>query len=304
MTYQSQADNGDEPLTQSDRSSQQIKLQDGRALGYAEYGKLDGKPVFFFHGFPGSRIDWLMFDADGDPIASELNARIIAVDRPGMGLSDFQPGRKFLDWPADVVELADALRLDQFAVLAVSGGGPYGVACAYKIADRLSSTAIISGMGPADAPGAKDGKSWAIPGKPSLIRRLFLMFVTLGLKDPERFKAQITGSTTGPDGALMKEHPEIAASIADGWMDAFRSGNAGVHHEAGMYTRPWGYRLQDITAPVILWHGGQEDLNVPESVGHYVAEAMPNCQATFFEADGHFTLIYNHLKEILGLLVS
>ena len=57
------------------------------------------------------------------------------------------------------------------------------------------------------------------------------------------------------------------------------------------------------TAPVILWHGEQEDRNVPGSVGHYVAEAIPNCQATFFEADGHFTLIYNHLKEILELQV-
>ncbi len=289
-------------MAQSDRSNQQIKLKDGRALGYAEYGPPDGKPVFLFHGFPGCRLDWLMFDS-GD-VESELNARIVAIDRPGMGLSDFQPSRKFLDWPDDVVELADTLHLDEFSVLAISGGGPYGAVCAFKISERLTATAIISGMGPADAPGMKDGESWAIPGKPSLIRRLFLMLVLLGLKNPERFIAQIKGSLAGPDGELMKEHPELAVSIADSWKEAFRSGVGGVHHEAGMYTRPWGFQLQDIAAPVILWHGEQEDRNVPGSVGHYVAEAIPNCQATFFEAEGHFSLIYNNLKEILDLLVS
>ena len=150
----------------TNRTNQQIKLKDGRLLGYTEYGAREGKPVFYFHGFPGSRLDWPFSDADDS--ATQLNARIIAVDRPGMGLSDFKPGRKILDWPDDVIELADALQVDHFGVLGISGGGPYATTCAYKIPERLTTTAIVSGMGPLEAPRIKEGMSWAIPGKPLL----------------------------------------------------------------------------------------------------------------------------------------
>ncbi len=49
-----------------------------------------------------------------------------------------------------------------------------------------------------------------------------------------------------------------------------------------MYARPWGFRLQDITVPVYLWHGGA-DINVPISVGRYVAESIPDCTERFAE---------------------
>ena len=92
-------------------------------LGFGEYGASGGRPVFYFHGHPGSRLDWPGI-IDRDNAALELNARIISVDRPGHGLSDFQRGRKILDWPDDIIELADAPQVPRFAVLGLSGGGP------------------------------------------------------------------------------------------------------------------------------------------------------------------------------------
>ena len=104
----------------TDNTSKTTRLKDGRLLGYAEYGTPEGKPVFYFHGFPGSRLDWMLFDPDDT--ATKLNARIISIDRPGMGLSDFKRGREILDWPDDVIEMADTLQVDRFAVLGISGG--------------------------------------------------------------------------------------------------------------------------------------------------------------------------------------
>ena len=80
--------------------------------------------------------------------------RLIAIDRPGMGLSAFQPRRSFVDWPDDVVEVAATLGLDRFAVLGISGGGPYAAACAWKLADRLTGAGIVSSLAPFDVPGA------------------------------------------------------------------------------------------------------------------------------------------------------
>jgi pimeloyl-ACP methyl ester carboxylesterase len=106
-----------------------IQLKDNRNLGFAEYGKRDGVPVLYFHGTPGSR---LMPRADIG-VAEKVGIRLIVPDRPGYGVSDFQPARQVVDWPNDVVELADALALARFGIVSVSGGSPYAAACACAI---------------------------------------------------------------------------------------------------------------------------------------------------------------------------
>ena len=133
-------------MVESNNFDRTIKLKDGRTLGYIDIGNKEATPIFHFHGYPGSRLEALLL-ADRDIINS---IRIISVERPGMGLSDFKKGRTLLDWPDDVVELADALKIDKFAVEGISGGGPYAAACAYKIPERLISCGIISGLGSKD----------------------------------------------------------------------------------------------------------------------------------------------------------
>ncbi len=272
-------------------------------LGYSEYGAPEGKPVFYFHGHPGSRREWSLFD--DDDCAMELNARIIAVDRPGTGLSDFKRGRKILDWADDVIEVADALQLERFAVLGISGGGPYAAACAFKIPKRLTATAIVCGMGPAEAPGSKDGLAWKFaPGKSPVMRRLILMLMSYGLrKQPDKFISKMKETMKGPDKVLLLDKPELAKKIQDGFAEALRPGIAGVQHEAGLYRHPWGFQLQDIVAEVHLWHGEQDD-NVLVSVGRYVADAIPNCSAKFIENEGHLSLPYKYVQEYLSVLVA
>jgi len=214
------------------RNDQQIELCDGRLLGYTEYGAREGVPVLYFHGFPGSRLDFPLF-GDGDA-AFETNARIIAVDRPGMGLSDFKRGRKMLDWPDDVTELADALQLDRFAVLGFSGGGPYAAACAFKMAGRLAATGIVCGMGLPDAPRMVHGASWTLPGKPSMMRRLLLMLTSMGLqREPDRFLSQSKETFSEPDRVLL-DQPEPARVFIDTVKEALRPGIGGANQDAAL----------------------------------------------------------------------
>lgn len=65
------------------------------------------------HGLPGCRLEAAIFD----DIAKEVGARIIAVERPGCGLSDPQPGWTVRGFPGDVEVLARALRVGEFGVL-------------------------------------------------------------------------------------------------------------------------------------------------------------------------------------------
>jgi pimeloyl-ACP methyl ester carboxylesterase len=109
-----------------DGTARTIRLRGGRRLGYAERGDPGGRPLLYFHGWPGSRVEGCL----GDEPARAKGIRLMALDRPGMGLSDHQPRRALVDWPDDVIEVAAALRLDRFAVLGISGGGPYAAVCA------------------------------------------------------------------------------------------------------------------------------------------------------------------------------
>ncbi len=139
----------------SPRIDTAFQLSDGRRLAYAEYGAVTGVPVFLFHGLPGSRLAWGLLP--NDPLPSDL--RIVAPDRPGYGGSDPKPGRTLLDWAEDVMELANALEIQKFAIVGVSGGGPGALACAWKMPERLTCAGVVSSAAPTDAPGVFEGMS-------------------------------------------------------------------------------------------------------------------------------------------------
>ena len=96
-----------------DATSDTCTLPDGRQLGYAQYGSLAGRAVMYLHGLPGSRIEAASFDE----LAVQLDARIIAVDRPGIGWSSLHPNRTLLDHAGDIQHLANHLKLDEYGVL-------------------------------------------------------------------------------------------------------------------------------------------------------------------------------------------
>jgi pimeloyl-ACP methyl ester carboxylesterase len=134
----------------ANETNQTMTLRDGRTLGYAQYGDPAGKPVFFFHGGAGSRLE---HPAD----VCAIGARLICTDRPGHGLSDFKPDRELLDWPDDVAQLANHLGLDKFYVLGWSAGGPHALACAYQLPERVLAGAVAANLGPMNRPGATRG---------------------------------------------------------------------------------------------------------------------------------------------------
>lgn len=93
-------------------SARNLTLPDGRRLAFDEHGDPKGQVVLYFHGTPGCRVEWEGQTTPG--LAEKLGVRLIAIDRPGSGLSDFQPKRQIKDWPNDVEHLANALAIEKF----------------------------------------------------------------------------------------------------------------------------------------------------------------------------------------------
>ena len=94
-------------------SSSILVLPDGRHLGYAQYGSLTGRAIFHLHGIPGSRLEGAFFDEEG----LKHDARIITIDRPGLGWSSPHPGWSLLSFTEDLVQLAAHLGLEKYGVM-------------------------------------------------------------------------------------------------------------------------------------------------------------------------------------------
>jgi pimeloyl-ACP methyl ester carboxylesterase len=279
-----------------------IKLKDGRLLGYAEYGDVAGRPVLYFPGAPSSRL----FHPP-DEATTSLGVHLIVMERPGYGLSDFQRGRSLVDWPLDVTAFADVLGLDRFPVVGVSAGGPYAAACAARIPERVTRAAILGGVGPADVPGALQDlprirrAGAAIARNAPWLLPAILWLVANPNRGPENFFRKMISGNSPVDREVLSR-PEMKAALTENFREAMRQGVRGFAQDAVILSRPWGFRLEDISIPVHLWHG-EEDANVSLSAARAVARAIPNCRATFLPGEGHW-LFLEHWKEILERLLA
>ncbi len=294
---------------ETDKINQTIKLQDGRKLGFAEYGNPEGTPVMFFHGGMSCRLGAEGLAEKGQELGQSV--RIVAPDRPGIGLSDYQPERTLLDWPDDVVQLADTLGLGQFAVMGVSAGGPHAIACAHKIAERITHAVIGSCGGPFDIPGIQKGMDrmnqtlfFLARRIPFLARLMLNQTVALAKRDPARYGQQMAKSMTAvADRTLFLETPEMGPRGAAEVIENHRQGPQGELHEMSMLGHAWNIPLQEITVPVHLWHG-EDDASAPVAMGRYVANAIPTCQARFMHGEGHLSVAIKYMDEMLRVAVS
>ncbi len=288
-------------------TTQTHTLNDGRKLGYAEFGNPKGKPVFYFSGGTLSGL----FAQTIHPLASRAGARIIAPDRPGIGQSDFKPRRSLLDWPQDVCELADALHLERFAVVSESGGSPYAAACALEIPDRLTAVGIVAGPSPFDAPGvlqemptqnraavflAQKVPAW-------LLRLIYQPTVAAARHNPEKLRPQLLQSAKWmpeADRAIFTM-PEYQQVLLEAFCAAFQQGARGPLEDLKLCAGSWGKWLMDIPIEVRLWHG-EADTNAPTAMARYMQGAIPGSRATFYPGEGHVSVMHKYGCEILGTL--
>ncbi|KZO97530.1 alpha/beta-hydrolase [Calocera viscosa TUFC12733] len=308
------------------RDSQTFSLPDGRTLGYAEYGTPTGFPLLYFHGYPSCRLS----AGAADALARDHDLRLLSLDRPGFGLSTFQPNRRIVDWPADVLAFADHAGLGRFAVLGGSGGGPYAVACAASLPrDRLAAAGVMAGGPPWVAgahymyPSAR-ALRWFARYFPSLLRVStdglvgsvkWVSGTKLGqrwtddllerLRREARAAEKEGGSgspekeaAAGKDGRTAKERREM---LLRELFEPFAQGSRGFVQETRLLTKDWGFAFEDVTYPVKLWHGRQ-DKNAPIEMIRYMTERMPNCTLREYDT-GHFDM-GPLLREILEELVT
>lgn len=287
------------------KENQTLTLPDGRDLGFAEYGSPRGKPLLFFHGLPSCR-----YEGEFHYLGLRYNARVLSIDRPGMGLSSFQPNRKLLDWPSDVREFARKLGLDEYRVLGGSGGGPYALACAKALSqNQLKGVGVLAGAAPAEAgtegmflsqrlywkigawfPGLAGVYSdWAImpavrESDPAVLEGLLVNEMKSRLSE--------TDSSVFADEEVVKRTGRIMR-------ESFRQGSRGYVGEIRIVARPWGFDLRDIDFKGVRIWCGQGDQQAPVSMARWMAARIKGSILTEWEGHSHFTLGDEHLEQVV-----
>ena len=280
-----------------------VSLPDGRTLAYAEYGDPTGYPLVWCHGNPGSRREADLLDPT---LLQRLGVRAIVPDRPGIGLSTWRAQRKLNEWPTDLAALTAAINIERFALVGISAGAPYALACARAMPHRITRAGIISGLGPLDVLDAaarrKQSAQYFVLARRSywLVRGLVWM-MRQGLRQPDKLMTRVMADLPPADQRALSE-PRTRQSFLNMLHEALRQGTRGMAWDAVLVAHPWGFDLRKITLPVYLWHG-DADLNAPLAMGGAMAEQLPHSYFHILPGEGHFSAVVRHMPSILQTLV-
>jgi pimeloyl-ACP methyl ester carboxylesterase len=279
---------------------------DGRALCVAEAGDSAGHTVFSLHGTPGSRLFWHEVVED----AETKGIRLIAYDRPGYGRSDPNPGRTVADAADDIAAIADELGVERYAVYGGSGGGPHALANAVR-PERVVAVAALASV----APWGADGLDWldgmgqdnldefgaTMEGEESLRRYLDEQREAMLAGTPEAIAETLESLLCPPDRACLTG--DLARYFHDQIGEALRDGVDGWVDDDFVFVRPWGFELGEISVPVQVWHGSQDQF-VPVAHGRWLAERISGAEEHVYDEDGHLTLQIARIGDVHAWLLS
>lgn len=275
----------------TDPTAQTLRLPDGRSLGFADYGTPTGVPMLFLHGQPGSRLIGALMDG----AAREVGVRLIAVDRPGIGLSDSVGERTHSQFAGDLSGALEVLGLGPTPIVAWSAGGAYALAWAAARPELVPAVGVLGGVGPG---GALDG-AWS-----ALKNRLGVP--TGVLKMPaEAWSVTLSRTwlkTRSAAGERVELATDVAPILARGFREGVRQGTAAARLETQLLGGDWDFDPATVRVPVWLWHG-KDDALVPWSQTRELAARIPDARSTLIPGEGHVSLLVNHGAEILTTML-
>jgi pimeloyl-ACP methyl ester carboxylesterase len=282
-----------------------LRMPDGRSVAYRVYGAPAGQPVYFFHGFPGSRVQASLVHRQ----ALALGIALVAFDRPGFGLSDPARAPSVDSIASDVFDLSEALGHRRFAVLGVSCGGPHALAAARLLPRRVAAVGLLAGIGPMDQAQLRDQQLPLLRAmfrlarlSPWLISPLLALDRMMFRSGAERAVKALAPMLTPPDRRLVEELAPVREAFGASLAEAYRRGIGGAMQEAQRIARFTSAQIDGVTAPVHIFQSGQ-DRNVPPAMGRFMASRMPTSTYHDCPDEGHLSIVINRFDQCAQLLL-
>jgi len=268
-----------------------VRVGRRRVLGYAEFGDPDGRLVLWHHGTPGARRQIPLV---GRRAAERLGVNLVCVERPGVGDSTDHNYGSIREWAPDALKVADHFGADEFAVVGLSGGGPYALACAHEFPDRVKAVGILGSVCPVAGPDAAPGSSIVnLAARFQMLlgpmRSLMGVGLWLAIQPLVPFTHQAYNLYASRMPAGDREvfaDPDIEAMFIDDIVNASRRRFAAVAHDAALFGRDWGFSIRDIHVPVFWWHGDADNI-VPLAHAEHSIELLQACELAVRPEESH-----------------
>jgi pimeloyl-ACP methyl ester carboxylesterase len=267
-----------------------VVVREKRNLGFAEFGSESGRAILWFHGTPGARRQ---IPEDARVLAAANDARIIGVDRPGIGFSTPHLYRSIVDIVPDIEILLDHLEVERFVVVGLSGGGPYALATAFAMPDRVKVAGILGGVAPNVGPDSIAGGlvGYLAPTRSALPWIRFplsrVLRVLIAFAAPVGPQALDIYARFSPEGdRIVLGRDEIKAMFLDDLMTNGRRRMGAAIDDLLLFLRPWGFSVRDIEVPVRWWHGDADNI-VPFEHGSHMVSLIPDAQLYVRHAESH-----------------
>ncbi len=284
-------------------TARQAQLQDGRRLGFVEFGDPTGAPVVLFHDLWGNRN----LRHPDDSILQRIGVRLIGIDRPGYGASARNAGRGIMDVVDDVMLLSKALKLTQFSVIGYSAGGPYALACAWRFPQIIQRCAVVAGFPPMDHGGGYRavhpfyGRLFQLAGANEPLFRLLLRgFFWVDAQRPADQYIREMGSALSRFDQDVLSNLDLFNLRRDMWDEIRRAGSDILADEMLALTKSWGFHLQSVRAPVDIWWGEADNFCAP-LVAKRMSSLLPKGELNTVPQAGHLVL-FSHWQAILEKL--
>jgi pimeloyl-ACP methyl ester carboxylesterase len=283
-----------------------VAVGEDRQIGFAEFGSPQGRAVFWLHGTPGARRQ---IPTEARVYAEHHNIRLIGIDRPGIGSSTPHQYENIAAFADDLGTIADTLGIDKMAVVGLSGGGPYALACAAGLPDRVVDAGVLGGVAPTRGPDAISG------GAMNLGLRLAPILKFAG--NPLRLGASLLIQAARPVAspaldiyALLSPQadrhllarPEFKAMFLDDLLNGSRKQLAAPFNDIILFARDWGFRLDEVKVPIRWWHGDHDHI-IPFSHGEHVVSRLPDAELLHLPEESHLAGL-GRGEEILSTLIK
>jgi pimeloyl-ACP methyl ester carboxylesterase len=267
-----------------------VAVDDDRQISFAEFGAPQGRAVFWLHGTPGARRQ---IPTEARVYAEDHDIRLIGIDRPGIGSSTPHRYESISAFAADLRIIADTLGIDKMAVVGLSGGGPYALACAAGLSDRVVAVAVLGGVAPTQGPDAIRGGAMELGlrlapllkygGNPLRIGASLLVQSIRPVASP----ALYAYAAVSPEADRhLLTRPEFKAMFLDDLLNGSRKQLAAPFNDVILFARDWGFRLDEVKVPVRWWHGDHDHI-IPFAHGEHVVSRLPDAELFHLPEESH-----------------
>jgi pimeloyl-ACP methyl ester carboxylesterase len=268
-----------------------IAVGEDRQIGFAEFGAPQGRAIFWLHGTPGARRQ---IPTEARAYAEEADIRLIGIDRPGIGSSTPYQYENVLEFADDLRTIADVLGIDKMAIVGLSGGGPYTLACAAAMPERVVAAGVVGGVAPTAGPdsiggglmgnlGTRVAPLLRVAGLPIRLTALTLVQLIRPVAGPA---ADLYGLVSPPGDRALMARPEIKAMFLDDLLNGSRKQLAAPFYDVIVFARDWGFRLDEVKVRVLWWHGDADHI-VPYAHGQHVVAELPDAELFPMPGESH-----------------